>query len=449
MASRLGQHAVIIGGSVAGLTAARVLSDHFARVTVLERDPVAERPEVRKSVPQGHHVHTLLLGGERALSALYPGFTDRLRSMGAVSWRTGLDNAVFRPDGKVRTLALGSVREARDLGFDAYNQSRGVLEHCIRRATLEIANVELRADTSVQSVVFENGRVCGVRCGDASVAAELVVDASGRGSRAPRWLAELGYKPPQETAIGVDLGYASTRFRVPDSYAEPERYLAFFGPAPRYTSGAYLAAIEDGQWILTLVGRFGAYPPTDEAGFLAFAASLHTPLLHNLVKDAERVAEIAPFRYAQSVHRHYERLETFPAGFLVIGDAVCSFNPVYGQGMSTAAQQARALQQVLAGATGLDGLAQAFFPKAAEVIAAPWAFTASADLAFPQTRGDRSVLSKERARYFSALGELMNDDIEVHRLVAEVLQLAKPLSFLMEEPLRSRVAERQRQVVPA
>ena len=340
----------------------------------------------------------------------------------------------------MHTLALGSVREARDLGFDAYNQSRALLEHCIRQATTQIANVELRAGMNVQGLAFEKGRVRGVRCGDATVAAELVVDASGRGSRAPRWLEELGFAPPQETAIGVNLGYASTRYRIPDSYAGPERLLGFFGPAPRHTSGAYLAAIEDGQWIVTLVGRFGAFPPTDEAGFLAFAESLHTPHLHDLIKDAERVADIAPFRYAQSVQRHYERLEAFPAGFLVIGDAVCSFNPVYGQGMSTAAQQVRALQRVLAESTGLDGLAQAFFPKAAEVIAAPWAFTASADFAFPQTRGDRSVLSEERARYFRALGELMNDDIEVHRLVAEVLQLAKPLSCLMEDPLRSRAA---------
>lgn len=448
MASQLGQHAVIIGGSVAGLTAARVLSERFVRVTVLERDAIAVRPEVRKSVPQGRHFHTLLFGGEQALSALYPGFTDRLRAMGAVRWRVGVQNAIIRPDGKVRTAALGSVRELRDLGFDAYNQSRAVLEHCIRQATAEITNVELRAGTNVQGLALESGRVRGVRCDDATVAAELVVDASGRGSRAPRWLAELGFQPPQETSIGVDLGYASTRFRTPDSCAVPERMLGFFGPAPRYTRGAYLAAIEDGQWIVTLVGRFGAFPPTDEAGFLAFAESLHTPLLHELIKDAERVAEIASFRYAQSVHRHYERLEAFPKGFLVIGDAVCSFNPVYGQGMSTAAQQAKALQQVVAEAAGLDGLAQAFFPRAAEVISAPWALTASADLAFPQTKGDRSGLSEERARYFIALGELMNEDIEVHRLVAEVLHLAKPLSCLMQEPLRSRVTERQRLAVP-
>jgi len=451
MATYLGQHAVVMGGSMAGLMTARVLADHFSQVTVIERDAIAEGPDLHKSVPHGHHFHALLIGGQRVLSDLYPGFTDRLCALGAVRWRVGRDNPCMRPDGKTYTMALGSVREPRDLGFDGYNQSRGLIEHCVRQCTLEIPNIRHESECSVQALIFEGGRVRGVRCNDPSgtrsLEADLVVDATGRGSRAPRWLVELGYQAPEETTIGVDFGYASTKYRIPDGRETVEPLLVVFGPAPNYPSGAYLGKIENNLWHISLAGRFGDFPPTDEAGFLAFAGSLHNPIVHDLIQGAERVADIAGYRYPTSVQRHYERLTAFPAGFLVLGDAICSFNPVYGQGMSTAALQARALQQVLAEQAAREEdpaqLASAFFPKAAEAIATPWAFAANADLAFPQTKGERSEGTKERALYFGALGDLMNDDIDVHRLVAEVIGLAKPFSALMEEPLRGRVLAQQ------
>lgn len=447
MPDRLGQHAVVIGGSMAGLMAARVLADHFAQVTVLERDAIPEGTELHKSIPQGHHFHALLSGGQQVLSSLYAGFTDKLAALGAVRWRLGKENLYIRPEGKRYTQALGSVREPRDLGIDAYNQSRGLIEHCVRQCTREIANLALETECSVQGLVFEGGRVRGVRYdgagGSQTAEAELVVDASGRGSRTPRWLTELGYQAPEETTIGVDFGYASAKYRIPKDYDGPERFLGVFGPPPDHPNGAFVGTIENNVWHISLAGRFGHYPPTDEAGYLAFAKSLHNPIVYDMIKDAERLTDITPYRYPTSVQRHYERLTDFPAGFLVLGDAICSFNPVYGQGMSTAALQAQALQQVLAERASrgddLATLAPAFFPKAAEAIAAPWAFSSNSDLAFPQTRGERSAGSKERALYFKALGEIVNEDIDVHRLVVEVFGLAKPLSALMEEPLRSRV----------
>jgi hypothetical protein len=241
----------------------------------------------------------------------------------------------------------------------------------------------------------------------------------------------------------VDFGYASTKYRIPKGYDAPERLLGVFGPPPGHPNGAYLGTIENGLWHVSLAGRFGNFPPTDEDGFLAFARSLHSPIVYDMIKDAERLTDITPYRYPTSVQRHYERLGAFPAGFLVLGDAICSFNPVYGQGMSTAALQVKVLQQVLAERASrgddLATLAPAFFPQAAEAIASPWTFSSNADLAYPQTRGERSAGSKERALYIKALGEIVNEDIDVHRLVVEVVGLAKPFSALMEEPLRSRV----------
>ena len=280
-----------------------------------------------------------------------------------------------------------------------------------------------------------------------ALSTDFVVDAGGRKSQAARWLTELGFQAPEATTIGIDIAYASTKFRVPEGYDRAERLLVFMGPPPDFPNGAVMEIIEDQTWHVTLMGRFGDYPPHDAAGFMAFAQALHSPELYHLIKDAERVADITAYRFPTSIWRHYERLTTFPEGLVVLGDAISSFNPFYGQGMSSAALQVQALQQALAareaGPRGLDGLAGAYFPKAAEIIATPWALAAGRDLAFPRTAGQRPADMEESTQYFADVDALTAEDIEVQRLVVEVLNLAKPLSALQEEPLRSR-AEAQR-----
>jgi 2-polyprenyl-6-methoxyphenol hydroxylase-like FAD-dependent oxidoreductase len=303
MANRLGSHAVVIGGSMAGLMTARVLADYFEQVTVLERDRVDNQPIVHKSTPQGHHLHALLLGGQQVLSSLFPNFLDRLRSLGAVPFRVGKEFAFFLPDGKAY-INTGAVREPRDLGFDGHSQSRGLLEYCVRQCTLALPNVRFESGSAVRGLQHEQARIRGVHyshLGEATtLAADLVVDAGGRGSHAPRWLAEFGFPVPAETIIGVDFAYASTKFRIPECYDEPERVLGFFGPAPHFPNGAIMEEIEHRTWHVSLAGRFGQYPPADHDGFLAFARSLHTPRLHQLIKDAERVADIVPYRFPTS-----------------------------------------------------------------------------------------------------------------------------------------------------
>ena len=449
MANRLGEHAVVIGGSIAGLMTARVLTEHFDSVTVLERDHINDSPALHRSIPQGHHIHVLFLGGQQVLSSLYPGFTDGLYQLGAVRNRAGRDVAFILSDGKAYSVT-GTVREPRDLGFDGYNQSRGLLEYHVRQCTQALPTVRFTSDSLVEELLYDHGRVQGVRYtrnGESQTCvADLVVDTGGRGAHAPRWLKALGFPTPAETTIGVDLAYASTKFRVPAYYDEPERVLLFYGRAPQYVKTALLAEIEDHTWIVSLAGRFGEYPPGDAEGFLAFAQSLYTPKLYQLLKDAERVADITTHRFPTSVLRHYERLRAFPEGLLVLGDALSSFNPVYGQGMSSAALQVKALQQVLqervAGGQELEGLALAFFPKAAETIRTPWTLAANQDFAFPQTQGERPTDLMARRQYFAAVDALTVEDVEVHRLMAEVFALAKPLSALSEEPLRSRALAR-------
>jgi 2-polyprenyl-6-methoxyphenol hydroxylase-like FAD-dependent oxidoreductase len=448
MSKLLGERAVVIGGSIAGLMTARVLADQFEQVVVLERDHIAEEPAIHKSIPQGNHLHNLLLGGQQVVSRLYPGFTDRLQKMGAVHLRMGKDNALLLPDGKAYSIG-GTVREPRDLGIDMYCQSRGLLEYCIRQCTTESANISFQSDCAVRELVCSNNRVKGVIYnydgGSHSVMSDLVVDAGGRGSHAPRWLKELGFAAPEETTIGVDFAYTSTMYHIPN-YSEAERVLFVRPCGPDSASLGIIEEIEGKIFHVSLAGRFGDYPPLDESGFLAFANSLPTSKLVDLIKDAERVTDITTHRFPTSLWRHYEKLAAFPEGFLVLGDAVCSFNPIYAQGMSSAALQVQALWGVLnerAQETGqFDGSAVAFFARVAEVVSAPWTLAANFDFAYPKTTGQRPPDLEERARYFIALEALCAKDVQVQILLTEVLNLAKPLSALSEEPLRSRVVAR-------
>ncbi|HUN59951.1 MAG TPA: hypothetical protein VMU41_17720 [Candidatus Binataceae bacterium] len=451
MSNRIGSQALVIGGSIAGLATARVLSDLFDHVTVLERDAIEPRPAARKSIPQGNHLHVLMLGGQRVLSSLYPGFTSRLEGLGSVRCRFAKDLAFYTPTRKTYSLT-GSVTEPRDLGIDVYSQSRELLEHAVRQATLEIPNINFESGVTAQGLIYDGSRVRGVRYdgpdGSRTLETDLVVDNGGRGSRAPKWLAELGFEQPDETTIGVDFAYASARFRIPASYREPERVMLFGGPPPNYPSGGGISAIENDMWQVSLAGRFGKYPPAERDGFFAFIRELPTPQMYGLIKDAEQVTDFYQHRFPTSVQRHYERLSAFPEGFVVLGDAICSFNPVYGQGMSSAMLQVQALQNLLneriakGDGSPLAKLATSFFPRAADVIATPWILASAFDFAYPQTKGERPPNLGEGAAYFAALDGLSVEDPEVHRTLIEVFQLARPLLSLWQEPLFSRVNAR-------
>jgi len=448
MSNHLGERAVVIGGSITGLITGRVLSDFFDSVTILERDTIEDHPAVHKSIPQGHQAHALLHGGQRALDSLYPQLTELLLYSGAVPVRPGIDAVVFLPNGKFYSL-VGEMKEPCELADVIYAQSRGLLEHSIRQLTRAVRNLSFLSQVNVSELVYASGSVRGVkfRHQDNSNApelfdADLVVDAGGRGSHAPAWLRSIGFDEPQQTIIGSDFSYTGGKFRLRNGDVS-EKMLMVPGRAPDFPKAAIVARNEDGIWLMSLGGRFGDFPPTDDSGFLAFAKSLYTPVMYDFLANSERVSDLVAHRFPTSIQRHYERLERFPERFLVIGDAICSFNPIYGQGMSSAALQAEALHQLLdqraQDARGISGLAHDFFSKAAEIIATPWALAAGADLAFPQTQGERPSDAREGAAYFAALQRLASEDLALVRLYTDVVGLLKPLSVLYEEPLRSRV----------
>jgi 2-polyprenyl-6-methoxyphenol hydroxylase-like FAD-dependent oxidoreductase len=449
--AKTGNRAVVIGGSLAGLAAARVLADHFREVVVLERDQIGDVFAARPSAPQASHAHGLLVAGERVLSRLFPGFTDDLRAAGASVGRVGVDMVAYTAQGRSYNGAFYQP-EPRDLGADIYCQSRLLLEGCLRRRLERVGGVEVRTGHGVAGLLTRGPRVAGVRIEGgpetaATLEADLVMDASGRGSRTPRWLRDLGFAAPEETVIGCDFAYASCQFQGDGSLDVVG--IVVPGQPPLVKRGALLFAIEQGRWLVSLGGRFEEKPPRDLEGFLRFARELPNPFLHELLKDRQPLTEVTYYEYPSSRIRHFERIEV-PDGLVVAGDALCSFNPIYGQGMSAALLEVDTLSRLLDGraAAGapLAGVSSEYFAAAAEVIATPWSLAASADFQYPETTGERPAGSRERGLYLLALNEIAIEDVEVNRALVEVFQLVRPLADLDLEPLRSRGRERMKAI---
>jgi 2-polyprenyl-6-methoxyphenol hydroxylase-like FAD-dependent oxidoreductase len=275
---------------------------------------------------------------------------------------------------------------------------------------------------------------------DEHVEADLVIDATGRNARSVRWLETLGYEVPVESVVNCDFAYASAVLRPADPNAlGGAGFFVLPRPESQYSNrGAYLVRIEGDHWLAGLGGRFGDYPPADLDAWREFGRTLAWPIWDELVGTAEPVTDPAPFRFPRSVRRHFERLERFPDGLVPLGDAVCHFNPLYGQGMSAAACQARALGQVLQRrareSRDLTGLAQEFFPEAYEVTRTPWALAAAADFQDARASGDFPVEEIESLAVFQVVAGLADTDPEAARLITDIVTLARPLAALHEPP---------------
>jgi 2-polyprenyl-6-methoxyphenol hydroxylase-like FAD-dependent oxidoreductase len=467
MASTLiGKQAVVIGAGMAGLAAAGALADHFDQVVVLERDTLPSEPTYRAGTPQARHVHALLLSGQRALSELFPGFEQDLARVGAVPLRAGLDVRMERPG--------YDPFPQRDLGWFSYAVSRPAIEHAVRRRLESRANTTLRQRCRVQEVLASpNGAaVTGVRYendngASETIAADLVVDASGRGALTLALLQSIGRPLPEETTIGIDLGYATCIFAIPDDAPTDWKGVMTFGQAPQNSRGGLMLPLEGNRWMATIGGRHGDVPSGDAEGFLTYARALRTPTIYNAIRHAKRLDGVARYGFPESVRRHFERLEVFPRGLLPIGDAICRFNPVYGQGMSVAALEACLLQRLLERLGGdrlegarlkgarlkgdrlkgdrlggdsdpIAGLAPAFLAEVQTLIETPWS-AAILDFVFPGTRGQRPADFEITLQFGIALTRLAAEDPDVHKLTAEVQNLLKPRSVYRDPALVQRV----------
>jgi 2-polyprenyl-6-methoxyphenol hydroxylase-like FAD-dependent oxidoreductase len=413
-------HAVVLGGSIAGLLAARVLAESYPDVTVLDRDELVAGVAARRGTPQARHIHALLARGQQVLEELLPGLTEELVALGA-------------PRGDMlgdARLLFGGHRLARArTGLNVLSVSRPLLEDRVRGRIRALGNVRFAPPCDIVGLhLSDDGRrVSGVevlRRADASaretIDADLVVDATGRGSRTPKWLESLGFDRPEEDRVRVDVGYATRRYRLPDDALGGD-IACVHGPDPDRPRGGALARVEGDAWILTLFGMLGDHPPKDPAGFSAFVRSLQFGDLDDAISAAEPLDDPIGFRFPANVRRRYERMRRLPEGLIVFGDAHCSFNPIYGQGMTVAAQQAVALRDELR--TGPGWSTRRVLRTLARVIDVPWELAIGADLSLPGVDGPRPLRRRAINRYVARLQAAAAADAQLSRAFVRVTGL--------------------------
>jgi 2-polyprenyl-6-methoxyphenol hydroxylase-like FAD-dependent oxidoreductase len=441
MPNRIARRGVVIGAGMGGLAAARALSPYIEQVTVLERDHLPADPAPRAGTPQDRHIHGLLPGGFEALDKLFPNFRADLERAGAVKARGGRDVWMER--------AGFDPFPQRDLGYDMFGISRPMLELICRRRLAQEFNVELRPCSHVTELVAspDKSAVVGVSFkGEGgrieTLAADVTVDASGRATPTLALLEKYGCAKPEVVEIGVDLAYSSALFEIPDDATSQWIGIMHLPDVSESTRAGFLFPIENHRWLVALAGMHGVIPPRNLEGFLAFAKTLRTPTLYDAIKGAHLVGNIARYRFPSSVRRRFDKLESFPRGLFPIGDSICRFNPIFGQGMSVAAQEAvalgRLLESRLESSDPLDGLSSAFLTSIQELLESPWA-VAETDFAYEQTRGTRPPDLARRLRRAAALVQLAAHDEAAHKLVFEVRSLLKPHSALRGPWLEARL----------
>jgi 2-polyprenyl-6-methoxyphenol hydroxylase-like FAD-dependent oxidoreductase len=419
-------HAVVLGASMAGLLTATVLSRVYGSVTLVERDVLPAGPGHRRGVPQSRHTHALLASGVRILEELLPGLRAEMVAAGAQQGDLL---------GNIRWLFSEHRLSRTDIGQPMLFCGRQLLEGQVRDRVRKLPGVAFADGQDVIGLTAsaDRRRVTGVRVGaeggaDRVIGADLVVDTTGRGSRTPRWLQELGYRPAPVERVAVDVGYSTRAYRLPEGFLGEDR-LVLHGWTPRSPRAGAVVAIEGGRHLVTLAGLLGDHPPTDPQAFEEFAGTLHFPDVVDAVRAGEPLDEAVAFRYPANVRHHYERVRDFPDGLLVLGDAACAFNPAYGQGITSSASQARALGRLLAGGQAPDR--RRFFRAAAAAVDDPWDISTGSDLLFPGVQGRRTPRIRFVNAYLARLHAAAEADPSLSEAFVRVTGLVAPPRSLL------------------
>lgn len=430
------QRSIVIGGSIAGLLTARVLSDYCDEVIILERDQFPQVPASRGGVPQDRHGHLLMARGQQIIEKYLPQIREDFQAnLPRIRW--GLDT---------RVLMSGGWMKIADTGIRTYACSRLWLEHTMRQHILQLPNVTARENARVTDLTLDasGAAITGLCYAQGkqqhSLTADLVVDASGKRSKAADWLAALGFGTVETTTIDPYMGYATRWYQKPQHFSEDWKlYISYAQPENGlYRSGA-IVEVEDNKWLVILGGTNKDYAPTDEAGYAEFLQSLAAPKLYDYLRMADPISPIYGYRQTANHWRHYEKMPRFPQRFIALGDAVCSFNPVYAQGMSVSALEADLLNDCLQRADGdaAGDFAKQFQAHLATVVSEAWNLSAVADALLPEATGskpNRLVLWGQR--YITKLTELMPYDADVSgRFLSIMHMLGSPTSLFHPQVL--------------
>ncbi|MEV6839879.1 FAD-dependent oxidoreductase [Streptomyces sp. NPDC051133] len=444
--------AVVLGGSLAGLLAARSLAVAGARVTVIERDALPAGPEPRKGLPQARHVHQLWSGGALALEELLPGAIERLVAAGARRVPMTTDMVALSPYGWYRRWSESAFMLAA---------GRDLLDSVVRRLVLADERIELVERAEAVGVEGTGAALTGVRVRahddtERTLTADLIVDATGRASRAAGWLTGLGLPTPERREVHSGLVYGSRLFRAPEG-ARDGFPVVNLQPDPRAAGngcGGVLMPVEDGKWIVTLYGGRGDEPPSDGAEFARYArAELRHPLIGELLSTgAEPLSEVTITRTTANRRYFYERMPRWPENFVVLGDAVCALNPVYGHGMAVAARSARVLRDTaLRFGLGSPGLARRVQKAVGRTVREAWELAIGADVFYPgATEQGPTLRDRLVSAYVGRLLYTATGNGRIARRVTDVTSLERGADVLLAPsvllaaavgPLRPRLTE--------
>lgn len=439
------QQAIVIGASMGGLLAARALADYYQQVIILERDIFPLSGLNRKGVPQDRHAHALLSRGREVLEQLFCGITQELKAQGALT-----ENLLQKPPFVTNSE---HIYQKSSNNLISLLVSRPLLEAQVRKRLLSMPNIKVIENCNVLGLLTtsDHNQIVGVRLihrssesSEQTLYADMVVDATGRRSLSPVWLEKLGYEKPQEEAVRMGMSYTTRIYRRLPNHLQGN-LTKIIPPSPNNWRCGVILAQEGERWIVSIGGYQGDRAPTNEKSFLEFAKSMAAPEIYEIIKDAEPLSNFLPYQLPSSQRRHYEKMARFPENYLVFGDAICSFNPIYGQGMTVAALESLALQNCLA--VGKQNLARRFFKAASKVVDIPWSITVNNDLRIPQVLGSRTLQIRFFNWYMSKLQIAAQQDPFVALAFLKVRNLIASPHSLMHPSILIRVMSRNIAVV--
>lgn len=435
---RIGRSAVVVGASMAGLCAARVLADRFDHVLLLDRDMLPEGPDWRGQVPQGRHPHLLLVSGARLLDRWFPGIIAELEAGGAVDVDLSRD-FYWHQSGGVARRPSSTLRGP--------SMSRPFLEWTVRRRVLRLANVNLRDGAAVDGLAADRtgGRIVSVRLHDGrEIACDLVVDATGRQARSLKWVEELGYAEPPVSRVEVDTRYVTQMYRRTEAPARDWKVAAVVD-VPAKKRLAMALPVEGDRWLVLFGGVHGESAPLDPEERAAYARSYPSPVIAGVMEASEPIGEPVTHRFPSNQRRHVERLRRFPLGWVLLGDAVASFNPIYGQGITSAALQAQALGDALDRARAVDrSFARRYFRAAGRTVATPWSIAVGGDSLYEGTTGPKPPGTDLVNRYMDRVVIAAQRDDAVSLRFNQVVALVRRPESLLAPAFAARVLRNSR-----
>ena len=430
------QHAIVLGGSLTGLLTARVLSQYYTQIIIIEKDTVHREPEARKGQPQTRHLHGLLPSGLQVMSRYFTGLLDEITSNGA---------KVFDFAASMNWYCYGGFRKSFHIDIKSVSISRPLLEHIIRERVLALSNVRLVDNTTAKHLTIDKQKITGVVIEEKvsgrteSLSADLIIDCTGRGSRTPQWLKELGYAEIEVSEVKVNVGYTTRLYKRDPADPRGENWIAYTPEAPAETRFGGAFPIEGDKWMVTVGGWHSDHAPAEDHGYLEFVKSLSNPDLYDIVSKNEPASEFVQYKFPLSIRRHYEKLRRFPVGFLVLGDAISSFNPIYGQGMSSASLQVEVLDKMLADNVAEKELAKVFFKRSKKIIDNIWGLATGEDFRYPLTIGSRPPGIKLINKYVGKIHRATIKDEVVCGAFLKVMALMKPPASLFHPKILWRV----------